>query len=152
MRGRKPKPTHLRVLEGNPGHRPINRREPKPTPVAPKPPSWLDREAKREWKRIAPELERLGLLTKVDGAALAGYCQAYARWRAAEEIIKREGLTVTTESGYVMPHPAVKIAEKSMQLLRAFATEFGLTPSSRARMTLPKVEEDDLDAILAGGS
>jgi P27 family predicted phage terminase small subunit len=142
-RGPAPKPTVLKVLQGNPGKRPLNQNEPKPKPIAPKCPSWLDKEAKREWKRVAPELERLGLLTVVDGAALAAYCQAYSRWKQAEEIIKREGMTFTTETGYLMPHPAVKIAEKSMQLIKAFCAEFGLTPSSRCRMSLPEQKEDD---------
>ncbi len=151
-RGPAPKPTVLKILQGNPGKRPLNKNEPKPKPVAPKCPSWLDKEAKREWKRVAPELERLGLLTVVDGAALAAYCQAYARWKQAEEIIKREGMTVTTETGYVMPHPAVKIAEKSMQLIRAFCAEFGLTPSSRGRMSLPEQkEEDEFEEFLRRG-
>lgn len=151
-RGPAPKPTVLKVLEGNPGKRPLNQNEPKPKPIAPKCPSWLDKEAKREWKRVAPELERLGLLTVVDGAALAAYCQAYARWKQAEEIIKREGMTVTTESGYVMPHPAVKIAEKAQQLIKAFCAEFGLTPSSRSRMSLPEQkEEDEFEEFLSRG-
>ncbi len=132
----------MKVLSGNPGKRPINQDEPKPRPIAPKCPSWLDKEAKREWKRVAPELERLGLLTVVDGAALAAYCQAYARWKQAEELIKREGMTVTTDSGYMMPHPAVKIAEKAQQLIKSFCAEFGLTPSSRSRMQVPGVKDE----------
>ncbi len=146
--GRPPKPTVIKILAGNPGKRPLNKAEPKPKPVAPKCPAWLSKEAKREWKRVAPELERLGLLTVVDGGALAAYCQAYARWREAEEAIKREGLVVQTGTGYLMPHPAVKIAEKAQQLIKAFCTEFGLTPSSRSRMSLPeaKDEEDDFFA------
>lgn len=149
MRGRKPKPTHLKILEGNPGKRPLNKNEPKPMPIAPKCPHWLSPEAKREWKRVAPELERLGLLTQIDRAALAAYCQAYARWREVEEVIRKQGLTLTTESGYVMPRPEVKIAEKAMQTIRAFCSEFGLTPSSRSRMTLPEVEDDAEDFFAA---
>ncbi|PZN08636.1 MAG: phage terminase small subunit P27 family [Bacillota bacterium] len=152
-RGPPPKPTVLKVLAGNPGKRPLPQNEPKPAPIAPKCPSWLDKIAKREWKRVAGELEKLGLLTQVDMAALAAYCQAYSRWVQAEETIKREGLVVTTESGYQMPHPAVKIAEKSMQLIRAFCIEFGLTPSARARMALPgkKDEADEFEEWLSRG-
>ena len=82
-RGPAPKPTALKVLDGNPRHRPINRSEPRPRPVAPKCPSWLDAEAKREWRRIAPALERIGLLTEIDGTALAGcpvFCAAVHKW------------------------------------------------------------------------
>lgn len=135
-RGPAPKPTALRVLEGNPGKRPLSKDEPKPKLGIPKCPGWLELEAKREWKRIAVELERVGLLTVVDGAALAGYCQAYARWRQAEEIITRDGLTFETPNGYVQQRPEVSIAQKSLSLVKGFCSEFGLTPSARARMTV----------------
>jgi P27 family predicted phage terminase small subunit len=115
--GRKPKPNALRVLEGKPGHRPL-RPEPKPRPVAPKCPAWLLLEAKREWRRVAPELERLGLLTVVDGTPLAGYCQAYARWRQAETVLEDEGTTFKTPNGYVQVHPQVAIAQKYLQIAR----------------------------------
>lgn len=115
----------IKLLQGNPGKRPLNKNEPKPQPIAPKPPSWLPREAKREWKRLAPELEKLGLLTIVDGTAFANYCLAYARLREAEETIKREGMVITTEKGYKMPHPAVKIAEKAQQIIKRSARSSG---------------------------
>jgi P27 family predicted phage terminase small subunit len=143
--GRKPKPTALKILEGNPGHRPIVE-TPKPRPIAPECPSWLTDEAKAEWQRVAPALERLGLLTEVDGTALAAYCEAYSRWRAAEEIIAREGLTYeNVRLGRIAQHPAVPIARQMMDQIRAYCSEFGLTPSARGRMTLPEVPsgEDD---------
>ena len=78
QRGRKPKPTALKVLEGNPGGRPLNPNEPKPAKKAPRCPAWLEDEAKKEWKRMGKTLEQMGLLTEMDMAAFAGYCQAYA--------------------------------------------------------------------------
>ena len=87
QRGRKPKPTAVKVLEGNPGKRSLNTAEPKPEKKAPRCPSWLEDEAKKEWKRMCKQLEQLGILTEIDMAAFAGYCQAYARWKEAEEFI-----------------------------------------------------------------
>lgn len=145
-RGPAPKPTHLKALEGNPGHRPLNRSEPKPLPVAPKCPSWLDPDAKREWKRVAPELERLGLLTQVDMAALAGYCQSYSVWKTCTETLREEGMTYTTDKGYVGQRPEVAIAARALADVRAFCVQFGLTPSARARMTLPEAPDDDADS------
>jgi P27 family predicted phage terminase small subunit len=101
---------------------------------------WLDREAKREWRRVAPELERLGMLTRVDMAALAGYCQSYARWKQAEKVLSELGTTFVTEKGYLMPRPEVAVARTSLQMVRAFCAEFGLTPSARGRMTVPEPE------------
>ena len=100
QRGRKPKPTAVKVLEGNPGKRSLNTKEPKPEKKAPRCPSWLEDEAKKEWKRMAKQLEHLGILTEVDMAAFAGYCQAYARWKEAEEFITQHGTIVKTPSGY----------------------------------------------------
>ena len=88
-RGRKPKPTALKVLEGNPGKRPLNNKEPQPEKKAPRCPSWLEPEAKKEWKRMAKTLEAIGVLTQVDKAAYAGYCQAYARWKEREEFLSK---------------------------------------------------------------
>ena len=77
QRGRKPKPTAIKELEGNPGKRPLNDAEPKPERKAPPCPKWLEPEAKKEWRRLSKQLEQIGVLTEVDQAAFASYCQAY---------------------------------------------------------------------------
>jgi P27 family predicted phage terminase small subunit len=141
--GRKPKPTALKELQGNPGKRPLNKREPKPTGV-PTCPSHLDANAKKEWKRISKELLAIGLLTSVDRAALAAYCAAYSRWIAAEESIARFGLVIKAPSGYPVQNPFVSIANTAMDHMRKYATEFGLTPASRTRLQVePKRTDED---------
>lgn len=87
-RGPKPKPTNILKLEGNPGKRSLNYSEPKPKAGATCP-SWLGPLAKQEWNRIAPELEANNLLSKIDRAALAGYCQCVQHWYEAEMAIRR---------------------------------------------------------------
>ncbi|RXM74060.1 phage terminase small subunit P27 family [Clostridium tetani] len=133
-RGRKPKPTALKVLEGNPGKRPLNIDEPKPKKKAPKCPSWLEPEAKKEWKRMSKTLEQIGVLTQVDGAAFAGYCQAYARWREVEEFLTKHGTIFKTPSGYIQQVPQVSIAQTYLKIMKDFCSEFGLTPSARTRI------------------
>ena len=93
-KGRKPLPTALKVLEGDrgKGRRPINQNEPAPPQKNVKCPDWLMPEAKKEWKRLAPSLIAMGILTEHDMEAFAGYCQAYARWREAEEFLSQHGL------------------------------------------------------------
>jgi P27 family predicted phage terminase small subunit len=145
MPGPPKKPTALRKLEGNPSKRPFPKNEPKPEPGMPECPDWLMDEAKEEWFRIAPELHKLGLLTRLDRAALAGYCQSYAKWRRAEEFISQYGTTYrmvkTDDEGrkyvYSQQHAEVGIANQCLKQIRAFCAEFGLTPSARARMELP---------------
>lgn len=86
MRGRRPKPTRLKVLTGNPGKRPLNTDEPKPEVATPECPAELGPVARREWDRLACELTALRILTNLDRAALAAYCGAYAMWAEAIEI------------------------------------------------------------------
>ncbi len=90
-RGPPPKPTHLKAVTGNPGKRKLNDRESQARKEAPRCPNWLIPEAKRVWRDIVPKLKRLGVLTEVDGQALAAYCQTYARWREAEEFLAKHG-------------------------------------------------------------
>ena len=68
-RGRKPKPTAMKELEGNPGKHPLNTSEPKPNKKAPACPKWLEPEAKKEWRRLAKQMEAIGILTEVDHPA-----------------------------------------------------------------------------------
>lgn len=137
------KPTVLKVIEGNPGKRPLNYYEPLPRPIIPSCPKWILPEAKAEWKRVVPELNRLGLLTCVDRAALIGYCQSWARYVEAEKFLKDNATTFETDKGYIQQVPQVGIAQKYLKLCYTFMTEFGLTPSARGRMSLPSGEDED---------
>lgn len=147
MPGRRPKPTALKEIQGNPGKRPLNKNEPKPkgTPTCP---SHLDPEGKKEWRRISKELSAIGLLTSVDRAALAAYCAAYSRWAEAEQKIQQHGLVVKAPSGYPIQNPYVGIANTAMDHLRKFATEFGLTPASRTRLSV-EPQKTDTDPFAA---
>ena len=162
-RGRKPTPTALKVLEGNPGKRKLNDNEPRPDKKAPSCPKWLEPEAKKEWRRLAKKMEQMGVLTEVDMAAFAGYCQAYARWKEAEEFITQHGTIVKTPSGYwqQVPQPSgywqqvpqVSIAQTYLKIMNRFAEQFGLTPSSRSRIIADSTgnrSEDEMEALLGG--
>ena len=155
-RGRKPKPTALKILEGNPGRRPLNLCEPDPPKANIKCPAWLMPEAKKEWKRLAPSLEAMGILTVADITAFEGYCQAYARWREAEEFITQHGSIFQTPSGYVQQVPQVSIAQQNLKIMQSFCSEFGLTPATRARIIAAgggknEEEEDPMEDLLKGG-
>jgi P27 family predicted phage terminase small subunit len=135
-------------LEGNPGHRKVSHETPKFKPILPKAPAWLDSVARKEWRRIGPELERLGLLTSGDMAAFAAYCAAYSMLVSAQRVLKREGMTFETANGYKMPLPEVAISNTSMKLVKDFCIQFGFTPSSRGRMQIPDQgdgQDEDLD-------
>ena len=147
QRGRKPKPTALKVLEGNPGKRTLNVNEPKPEKKAPKCPTWLEPEAKKEWRRMSRSLEAIGILTKVDAASFAGYCQAYARWKEAEEFLTKHGTIFKTPSGYIQQVPQVSIAQTYLKIMKDFCSEFGLTPASRTRINVGEKTGDTDDPM-----
>ena len=135
MRGRKPKPTALHVLEGTFRADRHNDAEPHPTAGAPSCPTWLDKEAKAEWRRIVPELERLGLLTVVDRAALTTYCIAWSEMNEAARVLKNDGRYQRIgEDGHLAPHPALAHYRAAWKAVKDFCSLFGLDPSSRTRL------------------
>ena len=136
-RGPAPAPTNLRLLRGNPGKRKISKKEPKPEGIAAMP-SWLSKDAKLEWKRLAPQLKKLGLLTQVDQSAMVAYCEGVADLKWATKEIAEQGRVTVAQSGYLMPHPAVAIKNKASETIRKFAQEFGFTPSARTRIEVPE--------------
>ena len=147
---RRPKPTKLRILAGNPGKRALNPNEPEPESTA-KCPSWLEGDALAEWKRLAPELESLGLLSNLDSAALVCYCESYERWRQAQAQLKLGGLVLVASNGSQYPSPWVAISNTAMDKMRSFLIEFGMTPSARSKVTVtPKHERNEWDDFMAG--
>jgi P27 family predicted phage terminase small subunit len=136
MRGRKPEPSALKVLRGLPGKRKLSVDEPRPAPLVDlTPPDWLDGEAKAEWDRLAPMLGRLGVLTETDTGALTAYCEAWATWKGATQQIRKWGMVLKGKDGELPKvSPYVKIAHNALQQMRGLLVEFGMTPSSRARV------------------
>lgn len=143
MAGRKPKPTSLKLLQGNPGKRPIDDREPQPEVCVPDPPEHLSEAAREHWHQIAHELAEVGILTVLDQDALALYCEAYARWVNANQQIQQFGPLVKAPSGYPMQSPFLAIANKAFDQMRALLTEFGMTPSSRVRVKVQQPAASD---------
>lgn len=153
MKGRKPIPTALKVLAGNPGHRPLNRGEARLQTQMMRAPKHLDAEAKAEWRRIVRPLYNAGLLTSVDRAALAAYCQAYSRWVRASREMDYQDFILETDKGYSYPNPLLGIINGALDTMRKFAVEFGMTPSARSRVKAEKPEApDELDKLLFGAS
>lgn len=96
----------------------------------PSPPKWLTGVALTEWKRIAPQLYRLGLLSCLDRTMLAGHCKAYADWLAASELADKSVLVKTT-NGNVIQNPAVGVANRAWKRLCETGAMFGMNPADR---------------------
>jgi P27 family predicted phage terminase small subunit len=137
------KPTALKILQGTDRADRRNKNEPKPPVSAPNPPEHLSEYAKEEWDNITKILLPLGLLTELDKAALSGYCQAYGRWRLAEEQLNKESLVIETQSGNVIQNPLVGIANKAMEHMRKFICIFGLSPADRSRVSVEKPKKEE---------
>ena len=153
-------PIPLKVLRGNPGRRdlPI---EPQPSrDEIPEPPEYLSADAAIEWRRLAVELFRLGLLTLVDVHPFAAYCQAYGRWITAERAIaqmaKNDLLTgalmIKTSNGNAIQNPLVGTANKAASDMVRYASEFGLTPVARTRIAANRMQKPagKFDGLIAG--
>lgn len=149
--GRKPKPTALRLIEGNRGKRALPKKEAVIALAEPTPPSFLCDDAKVEWGRVCSELYAAGLMTELDRAALGAYCAAYGRWAQAERAINRmaakdelnAALMIKTVSGNAIQNPLVGIANKAKSDVVRYAAEFGMTPSARARVTATPPNEKE---------
>lgn len=142
MKGRKPRPTFLKIIEGNPGKREIHGTEPLPARDLPEPPDWLTEEARLEWAHSSEELYRIGLLSRIDRTVFAAYCQCCGRGAMAERAISEmakhdlltQGLMIRTTNGNAIQNPLVGIANKAWSDAARYAAEFGMTPSARARL------------------
>jgi P27 family predicted phage terminase small subunit len=142
MKGRKPTPAAVRKLSGNPGKRPLPAEIPVPAGL-PHCPEHLTPEARAEWDRMIRELDAAGIITVLDRSALALYCTAWGRWVTAEKALKKKGPIITTKAGNIIQNPALSIANQAMTQMQRMLVEFGLTPSSRARVKPAKVDEPD---------
>lgn len=157
-RGPKPLPANVHWLKGNPSKKSLDDlvSELRPEIEIPGCPKHLLPEARKEWRRITPELEKYGLISHLDRSALSLYCQAWARWVWAELQMQRaqalaaeamaaaeergeiyvggDGMTVMTPNGHVTYSPHWVIANKAMQQVHQFLSAFGLDPSSRTKV------------------
>lgn len=147
--GPAPKPPELKAYEGNAGKDNLLK-FPRPKIEMPSCPTWLGREAKREWDRIVEHLFMANLISQLDRATLAAYCQAYEDWwKASKEVASLKGnLYIDNGEGWVGMHPAVYEQRKARRDMISIAKEFGMTPSSRGQIELPPPGQGSLDDIL----
>ncbi len=115
-----------------------------PVVTVPPPPAYLSKDAKAEWRRVAPilTLERK-VLTVADMAVLENFVIASGTMREMHRLLQVEG--------YVLPngkrHPASTILlQVQQQQLRA-AGELGLSPSARSRAAMNELADDDGDFL-----
>lgn len=154
MSGPAKKPSHLTLLQGNPGHQKLNKNEPQPKATMPRAPSWLSDAARKEWQRLAKELNRVGILTEVDGDLFGAYCEAFAKFVETKELAEEAGYTyeVTNRQGEttIKRHPLVPMSMEYLKVAKSIAGEFGLTPSARTKIEVGSGEGDLAEQLLFG--
>jgi P27 family predicted phage terminase small subunit len=149
MRGRKATPTHLRLIKGNPQHRPYNTLEPKPREDLSGAPDWLSAEQLAGWQyalKHAPQ----GLLKQLDRAVLTVWVVAESSHREAATAVARFGLLLRAQSGEFYPSPYVGIMNKQALIMLKAAGELGFTPAARPRIQLSPEDTggDDFDKLI----
>lgn len=151
MAGRRPKPTHLKVVTGNPGKRKLNEDEPTPAREIPSPPEHLTGWGMLAWGRLTALLDDMGVLTVADVFALERLCDIYADILQLRNTIAEEGRTYTvqTEGGFLIKaHPAVAMLADADRRFKSYLVEFGLTPAARTKVKVDggnQKEEDPLN-------
>ena len=163
----KPKPTRFKVLTGNPGKRPIPE-EFHVESELPQPPSHLDAYALEEWNRLAPGLHACGLLFEADRASFAAYCTAYGTYRICQEEMQKRadnavdkqgnkigwlaGLVSVTKAGNIIQNTLVGTRNTAMRDMVRYASEFGLTPSARARLAVDpgRAKQSKFSGLIGG--
>lgn len=147
MAGRRPKPTHLKVVTGNPGKRKLNDQEPKPPREVPSPPEYLTDWGKMAWVKVSLLLDGMGVLTTADSLALERLCDIYADILQLRETIAIEGRTYTTKTQMgdflIKANPAVAMLADADRRFKSYLVEFGLTPAARTKVKVDGGEEKE---------
>lgn len=133
-RGRPPKPTALRIIEGDRHTERFNHHEPIPRPARPECPDEVSDPVREIWDYTVGELDAMGIAHACDRDTLLCYCEAVVAHRRASAIVAKSGVVMKGLHGGVVRNPALIVQRDSAALIRAFAQEFGLTPSARTRI------------------
>jgi len=133
--GRKPKPTALKLIQGTWRPDRANPFEPRPKPGIPPCPKFLQGDARKQYRKTARKLARIGLLTELDDMALSMLCQGWADYLEATDQVRKSGILVKS--------PYLVAANQALKKVRALLVEFGMTPGSRSRIQALGTEEHD---------
>ena len=143
QRGPKPTPTAQLRMRGS-WRADLNRAEPQPESGRPECPDWLGDGARQAWDQLIPQLEAMRVLTKIDGNALARYCELWVEWQQALAFVRKHGTTFPIKDGNgklksLGQFPQVALVSKLSLTLSRLESEFGMTPSARSRINVEPV-------------
>lgn len=112
-----------------------------------KPPAWLiDNVAKKEWRRLVKEMDKIDIIGNLDRNNLAGYCNAFSNYQKATKELKDAPLCVekATRTGIVVvKNPIIDIQRLYADEMRKFASLCGLTIDSRLKAAVTKTRKTE---------
>src|SRR6266853_3860304 len=163
VRGRKRKPVKAQIALGDPRKKGVHKleqqlaAEPKASRGLPPCPDYLVGRAREAWTFWSQELVLMDLDRRPDGPMLEGACIAYDAAIACYETIKTQGRFIAKKAldpktnklvvVDVKPHPAVRQGNQALALMKAFCSEFGLSPVSRTRLAIDKLDDGEADLM-----
>ena len=143
---RRPVPTQLKIVTGNPGKRAINKKEPKPARVIPPCPEHLAGSGKEAWAKLSVMLDGMGVMTEADALALERLVDCYTDIMECRQLIERDGRTYTSESQggtLIKTNPAVNQLRAADAQFKSYLVEFGLTPAARSKVNAETPDGDE---------
>jgi len=167
--GNKKKPLKLKLLEGNPRHENLDYEEPIPESGEPDTPSHLSSYAETIWDNTCDHLRGMNILAKCDEVVIETFARITARWQALERDIDNEGQFMVVpirigkspdllydDKGNVLTtitaNPRLSESRLLLQQVRMLAAELGLSPTARARLSMPSSgknkKQDDMESML----
>ncbi len=148
MRGRTQKTNAQRSLTGG---KLKNIPQPKKAKVF-RCPGWMPEFGAALWRRLAPELLRLKILSELDRGNFESLCLSYHLMRQSALEIVTAGTSVPDGRGGEKKTPAFTVYKANAELYKRLSDAFGLNPTSRQRLDIddPDEEKDDLQKFLDG--
>lgn len=147
MAGRKKTPTKMKILKGTAQKCRINKNEPVPKVAKLATPSYLDAQGKRTFADMAKLIADMRISAASDKHALAMMADMHSIYRKMRKILEVEGFTyeTTNQHGDTMfrARPEVAILSDAWKNVRSMMSEFGLTPSARAKVSATGEKEED---------
>jgi P27 family predicted phage terminase small subunit len=138
--GRKPKPTWLKIVTGNPGHRPLNVDEPQLVGNLAEmaAPAWFSELQRAEWDRV---LRDAPYLKNADRDILVAYCVAVSLYAESVQKVAQFGMLVKAPAtGTPMNSPYYTALNKQARMIKELGSELGLSPASRSRVSVAKAQ------------
>ncbi len=139
-RGPKPLPKAVTDLRGTTKAGRGARRPPAFKPGAPKAPKSLSPLARAKWDEVIEQLVASGCVDEVNREALARRCEAHA---AAEDIARAIKADIGGDWMDSDSQRRVRLYRDMSVLAKQWDAEFGLTPSSKTRVDLPKQKPEE---------